>query len=140
MLLLEYDLAASTTLPIQCYTYNSLTDAFRNYQNGYGCCYTPYDTTGYITTGWFRITGSAGTKLYMSTIFTTNVCGQSYPGYFNGSLPTTVGGMTIGNVCFYTGSTCGYSTSPISVINCNGFYIYYLQPTSSTSYKYCTSN
>ncbi len=131
---------ASVSLPIQCYTYSTLNDAYRNYQNNNPCCNTPYDTSGYISAGWFRITGSAGTQLYTSPISTTSTCGASYPGYFNGTLPSTAGTLSTGNVCFYAGTPCGYSTSPISVINCNGYYVFYLIPTSSTSYKYCTTN
>ncbi|CAF1458998.1 unnamed protein product [Adineta steineri] len=130
----------SVSLPIQCYAYSTLSDYSRNYQNGYSCCYTPYDIISYMSAGWFRITSSAGTQLVTTAISTIGACGSSYPGYFNGTLPTTAGSMTTGNVCFYTGVSCGYSLSPISVINCNGYYVFYLIPTSSTSYRYCTTN
>jgi hypothetical protein len=33
----------SGTLPVQCYAYASLTDQYRNLQNGYSCCNGPYD-------------------------------------------------------------------------------------------------
>ncbi|CAF1444968.1 unnamed protein product [Adineta steineri] len=130
----------SVSLPIQCYSYSTLSDIYRNYIYSYSCCPSSYDTISYMSAGWFRITGSAGTQLLANPISTTSTCGSSYPGYFNGTLPTTAGSMTTGNVCFYTGVSCGYSLSPISVINCNGYYVFYLIPTSSTSYRYCTSN
>jgi hypothetical protein len=131
--------AASGTLPVQCYAYASLTDSYRNIQNGYSCCQLPYDTASYLPGGWYRVSGSAGTQLVASPVSTTGTCGASYPGYFNGTLPSTAGALTTGNACFYTGTPCGYSISPISVINCNGFYIYYLLPTTNLDYKYCTT-
>ena len=130
---------SSVSLPTQCYAYGSLTDVYRRYSNGYSCCYSPYDDSSTLPSGWYRISGSAGTELYSSVITTTSRCGASYPGYFNGTFPSTAGALSTGNVCFYTGSTCGYSLSPISVLNCSGFYIFYLRSTSSTSYKYCTN-
>ena len=132
--------ASSSSLPIQCYAYASTTDSYRNYQNGYGCCPGYYDTASYLPSGWYRISGSAGTQLYTNPITTTGVCGSSYGGYFNGTLPTTAGAITTGNVCFYTGAMCGYSLSPISAINCNGYYVFYLISTSSSSYRYCSTN
>jgi hypothetical protein len=134
--------SATTTssLPIPCYAYASLTDQYRNLQNAYSCCYSPYDYASTLSAGWYRVSGSAGTQLVTSPVLYTGTCGESYSGYFNGTLPSTPGALTTGNVCFYTGATCGYSISPISVINCNGFYVFYLIPTSSTSYKYCTTN
>ena len=132
--------AASGTLPVQCYAYASLTDAYRNLQNNYACCWGPYDYASSLPGGWYRVSGSAGTQLVTSPINYMNTCGSDYPGYFNGTLPSTAGALTTGNVCFYTGSACGYSISPISVINCNGYYIYYLSPTPNSNYKYCTTN
>jgi hypothetical protein len=38
------------------------------------------------------------------------------------------------------GFLCSSSYSiQISVTNCNGYYVFYLQPTTSTSIRYCTS-
>ncbi|UJR17409.1 hypothetical protein I4U23_004304 [Adineta vaga] len=130
--------AGSYTLPIQCYSYMTLNDVSRNVQNSYSCCYSPYDTS--LVAGWYRVSGSSGTQIATTPIYTTSTCGSSYPGYFNGSLPSTIGGLTTGNACFYTGAFCGYSVSPISAMNCSGYYIFYLVPTSSTSYRYCTTS
>ncbi|CAF0954555.1 unnamed protein product [Adineta ricciae] len=130
--------ASSATLPIQCYAYSTLNDITRNQQMGYSCCYSPYDSS--LIAGWYRVTGSSGSQIASSPIYTTSICGSSYPGYYNGSLPSKAGTLTTGNACFYTGSYCGYSVSPISVMNCSGYYIFYLVPTSSSSYRYCTTS
>ena len=130
----------SISLPVQCYAYGTLNDLYRNYANGYSCCQSPYDTSPTITSGWYRVSGSAGTQLYTTAVNSYFACGAFYPGYFNGTVPSTAGAYSTGNVCFYTGTACGYSLSPIVVFNCNGYYVYYLISTSSTSYKYCTAN
>jgi hypothetical protein len=132
--------SATTSLPVQCYTYASLTDLSRNIVNNYPCCYSPFDYAPTLTPGWYRVSGSAGTQLVVSAVSTLNTCGADYPGYFNGTLPSTPGALTTGNACFYTGISCGYSLSPISVINCNGYYIFYLLPTPNIDYRYCTTN
>ncbi|CAF0880568.1 unnamed protein product [Didymodactylos carnosus] len=128
--------SSSASLSTQCYAYSSLTDQYRVLANGYTCNTGSYDTS--LTAGWYRISGLAGTQLIMTSPSSTCTCGISYPGWFNGSLPTSAGTLTTGNVCFFTGSTCGFSLSPISVINCNGYYVWYLLPTTSSSYRYCT--
>jgi hypothetical protein len=132
--------SAASSLPIQCYAYSTLNDAYRNILNAYSCCWSPFDYASTLSAGWYRVSGAAGTQLVTSPILYTGTCGESYPGYFNGTLPSTPGALTTGNVCFYTGTPCGYSLSPISVINCNGYYIFYLTPTSSQIYKYCTTS
>ncbi|CAF4548399.1 unnamed protein product, partial [Rotaria socialis] len=65
----------SVSLPIQCYTYSTLTEVYRNYQNGYACCWSPYDTSPSLTPGWYRFTGSAGSSILTTPVLTTNTCG-----------------------------------------------------------------
>ncbi|CAF4908100.1 unnamed protein product [Rotaria socialis] len=130
---------ASVSLPIQCYTYSTLTEVYRNYQNGYACCWSPYDTSPSLTPGWYRFTGSAGSSILTTPVLTTNACGTSYPGYFNGTLPSTVGASVTGTVCFYTGTSCGYSLAPITAVNCSGYYVFYLLPVVNSNYRYCST-
>ncbi|CAF1619458.1 unnamed protein product [Rotaria magnacalcarata] len=129
----------SVSLPIQCYTYSTLSESYRNYQNGYACCYAPYDTSPSLTPGWYRFTGSAGSSILTTPVLTTSTCGISYPGYFNGTLPSTVGASVTGTACFYTGTPCGYSLAPITAVNCNGYYIFYLLPVVNSNYRYCST-
>ncbi|CAF1129691.1 unnamed protein product, partial [Didymodactylos carnosus] len=90
--------ATSTT--VQCYAYSSLTDPYRVMANGYTCNTGSYDSS--LTAGWYRISGSAGSQLITTMPSSTCSCGISFPGWFNGSLPTSAGTLTTGNVCFYT--------------------------------------
>ncbi len=130
--------SVSVSLPYQCSTYSQINDATRlvTYSS---CCYTDCSLSG-----WYRIMGSSGTRLVSSPV-SINSCGSSYPAWFNGSLPTTVGATTSGNECVnYAGNIChpSYSVTPVLSTNCSGFYVYYLLPLSCSCCgiypRYCT--
>ena len=55
-------------------------------------------------------------------------CGTHAPGWVNGPNPATPGQNINGTVCFnWSGNSCMWS-QPVQITNCNGFYVYYLQP------------
>ena len=122
-------------LPSQCISYTTNTDSTRNVAYT-GCC-----NCESLSGGWYRFLGAAGTRL--STFpSNTGTCSASYPGWFNGSLPTTVGASTNGNMCFSnSGNICYTLTSAnnIMVTNCGDYYVFFLTTLSSCSYRYCTT-
>jgi hypothetical protein len=128
--------ASSSSLPSQCTSYITNSDFTRNV--GYtGCCYCD---TG-LTAGWYRFSGAAGTQLITSPV-NVNLCGYDYPGWFNGSLPTTVGGITTGMVCVnYIGYICyiPYSVASVLATNCGSYYVFYLTPMPACFSRYCTT-
>ena len=128
--------ATSSSLPSQCTSYTTNTDFTRNV--GYtGCCWCD----SVITAGWYRFSGAAGTQLITSPV-TIYSCGTDYPGWFNGSLPTTAGATTSGFVCInYIGYICyiPYSITSILATNCGSFYVFYLTPMTACSTRYCTT-
>ncbi|CAF3756217.1 unnamed protein product [Rotaria socialis] len=131
----------SVTLPMECYSYTTLTESYRNYLTFSGCCSTPYDSVSYIPSGWYRISGAAGTQLLTTPVSSIDICGAPYGGYFNGTLPTTAGASVTGTFCFYTGSPCSFSVAPITAINCNGYYVFYLISLSvGSKYRYCSTS
>jgi hypothetical protein len=87
---------------------------------------------------WIRFVGSGGTIMAPSSPG-KNHCGGYTTGWFNGTLPTTLGTMFNGSICFTTDAfecTVLYETS---VIYCNGsFYVYFLQPVRFCNARYCT--
>jgi hypothetical protein len=87
---------------------------------------------------WIRFVGSGGTIMAPSSPGRGH-CGGYSTGWFNGTLPTTLGTMVNGSVCFATdGFDClvNYKTS---VIYCTGsFYVYFLQPVLFCNSRYCT--
>ena len=85
---------------------------------------------------WVRYGGTA-TRLATSAPLVYR-CATSAPGWYTGTLPSTVGSVVTGVVCFsWTSSICDFH-STISVANCNGFYIYLVVSPSQCSLRYCT--
>jgi len=118
-------ISTSIRLPYQCSNYGSLTDFFRpaTYTSAYCAC----DSIG---PSWYRVSGAAGTRLATSPV-STGGCGTSYPAWYNGSLPTTIGTTTSGVACVNVNSNLcdlGYSNGIVLATNCNGFYVFYLPP------------
>ena len=131
---------SSSGLPTQCssYTINSDPTRLSTYT---GCTSCVYDTSTWLPTGWYRFTDGAGTQL-ATVPSSTGMCGASYPGYYNGTYPSTAGSTTTGIVCPNVGGNlcgAGYFTASISVTNCNGYYVFYLTSTASTAARYCTT-
>jgi hypothetical protein len=131
---------SSSSLPTQCTSYTVNGDPTRliTYTSCIGCS---SDTSPYIQAGWYRFVDAAGTKL-ATVPSSSGTCGTNYPGWYNGTFPSTSGSTTTGAVCvFYNNNLCSssYTVTSVSVTNCNGYYVFYLTPMSSTSTRYCTS-
>jgi len=126
-------------LPSECTSYTTNDDPTRNIAYTISCGNCHCDTS--LSPGWYRFLGSAGTRL---STFPSNMysCGVYYPGWFNGSLPTTVGASTSGNMCFSYGGNICYtqpSANTIMVTNCGDYYVFFLTTLSSCGYRYCTT-
>ena len=93
-------------------------------------------------TGWYRITGEAGTKLVDSPVDHYH-CGTYVTGWLSGGHPTFGQGEVERTVYFKYGNndTFGIS-SGVKVVNCNTHYVYYLVDTKTfnvhSCYGYCT--
>ena len=123
-------------LPSQCFSYATDTDSTRLYTHSSACCGDDY----HIAAGWYRFTGNGGTRLLTARPSTTSICGASYPGWWNGTLPMRNGETSVGNICFFDGSSCSNSLSPIIATKCGSYYVFYLVPAPCcSSYRYCTT-
>ncbi|CAF1559683.1 unnamed protein product, partial [Rotaria sordida] len=127
-------------LPPQCTSYNTINDATRLATYTASTCCTC--DSGY--NGWYRMTGSSGSQLVTSPV-TIGSCGSNYPSWWNGTHPSTVGATASGTQCVnYSGYLCysSYSLTSILATNCNGYYVYYLQPLTCVCCgiypRYCT--
>ncbi|CAF1401120.1 unnamed protein product [Didymodactylos carnosus] len=129
---------AAVVLPTQCYAYTSDTSTSRAVTYVCGGCYCDSSLTN--GANWYRFLSTAGIMLVTTQLSTTSICGTSYPAWFNGSFPSTVGSTTTGNICIYNGSPCGVSYSPISVTNCSGYYVFYLVTLPYSCSRYCVTN
>jgi hypothetical protein len=125
---------ATIYLPNQCYNYTLDTDATR--LTSYSVGTTGCDVTLYATPIWVRYGGTA-TRLATSAP-AIDRCATSATGWYTGTLPSTVGSVVTGVVCYsWTSTTCDFH-STISVTNCNGFYIYLVVSPSQCALRYCT--
>ncbi|CAF2855741.1 unnamed protein product, partial [Rotaria sp. Silwood2] len=123
-----------------CSSYTTINDPSRNVAQTslYSFCDNgvPFNTSN--GGSWIRFIGTGGTTIPVTSP-TKNHCGAYIGGWFNGTLPTTVGTVFDGTVCFTINVfSCVYATS-ISVINCGGFYVYFLPPTPVCHARYCTT-
>lgn len=124
-----------TALPEQCFSYTTDSDSSRLYTYTSSCCGADHN----LAAGWYRFTGGGNARLIITPLRATSRCGSSYPGWWNGTLPTMMGATTVGNVCFYDGNLCSNPISPIMATRCDGYYVFYLIPVSCCSlYRYCT--
>ncbi|CAF2702749.1 unnamed protein product [Rotaria sp. Silwood2] len=127
----------TVSLPSFCSSYTNISDATRNVGYSSSCC--PCDSG--LVAGWYRFVSPAGTQLATAPVG-TGYCGTTYGAWFNGTLPTTVGGVSAGFACvYYSGSICysSYSVEAIIATNCNGFYVYYLKPMITCNFRYCAT-
>ncbi|CAH3116237.1 unnamed protein product, partial [Porites lobata] len=92
-----------------------------------------------IVTQWYRFTGSAGTSMPESCPAEFQ-CTTHAPGWLNGIHPTVAEGEVTRTVCYHYSGSCCYWSSTIKVLNCGGFYVYELKPTTGCSRRYCGTN
>ncbi|CAM4984459.1 unnamed protein product [Rotaria socialis] len=115
--------ATTVSLPSQCSNYTLDTDATR--------------LLTYTIVTWVRFTGGGATQLATTTPQTYR-CATSATGWLVSALPSTVGSVVSGLVCFNWSSSICYWSTTISVANCNTFYIFLLVSPSQCSLRYCT--
>jgi len=87
---------------------------------------------------WYRFVEPAGIKM-PTEVVDINHCGSRASGFLNGPYPTSVGETVTRQVCFHGPgfpSYCHFSKT-VEVKNCGGFYLFYLENSSSCDYRYC---
>jgi hypothetical protein len=129
-----------TSVNPQCLqAYNTFTAAERNVANVNGTVYCDLTGNGspeWVGPGWYRFTSAAGTTMpeYVPAEYS---CGTHAPGWLNGAHPAPQDGVVARTVCFnWGGNSCAW-TSAVQIVNCSGFYLYYLPDTSACNLRYC---
>ncbi len=69
--------------------------------------------------------GSGGTMIANYDVGGT-MCNTDGTGYYAGSYPSTVGGNVTGTLYYTFQTYVNYWQNPITVTNCNGYYVYYI--------------
>ncbi|CAF3692424.1 unnamed protein product [Rotaria sp. Silwood1] len=123
-----------------CSSYTTIDDPSRNIAQSslYALCDrgSPFNTSN--GGSWIRFIGTGGTILPL-TAPAQGRCGAYMVGWFNGTLPTTVNTAVNGTACFSMNSVpCPFSVF-ILVMNCSGFYVYFLPPAPACNGRYCTT-
>ena len=121
-----------------CLQYTWLNESNRRYDY-YGSSNQKCDSN---LAGWYRFGGNAGTQMYTSCRSSRYYCNTYYPGYLNGGHPNLGDGIVSRTVCFYYysyRSCCGYYSTSIKVINCDGYYVYKLNGTPLCNARYCST-
>ncbi|MCC6528501.1 MAG: hypothetical protein IT373_37995 [Polyangiaceae bacterium] len=86
--------------------------------------------------GWYRFTGAAGTQMPEGPP-PEFACSTDAPGWLSGGHPTVAEGQAARTVCFnWSGNACLWS-SPVTVLNCASFYLYYLPDAPVCNLRYC---
>ncbi|CAF3152100.1 unnamed protein product [Rotaria socialis] len=123
-----------------CSSYTTINDPSRNiYQSSlFGNC--DVGPLFNISNGgsWIRFVGTGGTIIPMTPPHATR-CGGYLAGWFNGTLPTTMGTVVNATVCFDVNISVCTFTVEVSVISCGGFYVYFLPPAPICNGRYCTT-
>ena len=87
--------------------------------------------------GWYRITGEAGTKLVDSKVGEKH-CGTGASGWMDGGHPTVAEGEVERTVYFRWSSQLHNWTASVKVLNCKTHYVYHLVDTPNCDLGYCT--
>ncbi len=122
-----------------CTSYTTINDPTRN-AAGTGI-YSTCDNGPLFNTSnggsWIRFEGTGGTTIPLTSPGMYH-CGGFLSGWYNDTLPTTVGTVVDGFVCFeINGHSCPFFMD-VSVVNCSGFYVYFLPPIIVCNARYCT--
>lgn len=126
---------APSFLPNECTNYLNISDSTRRAYNenvGSSC-----DVSLFPNTTWVRFIANSGSILVNCPIPIRH-CGTTTPGWYSGIYPSSAGVTTSGNVCFnWNTNTCMW-TIPISVTNCNGFFVFLLSSPPICDARFCT--
>ncbi|CAF0790865.1 unnamed protein product [Adineta steineri] len=122
-----------------CSSYTTIDDPTRNVANSgmFGTCDEGPIFNSSNSGAWIRFVGSSGTIIALSPPG-SNHCGDYGAIWLNSTLPTTVGTMINGTLCYdVDGGTC-YAIDTTQILYCTGsFYIYFLSPVIFCNARYC---
>ena len=132
----------SRSIPSECNNYWILSDATRSVQSIVNNENVYCDNS--LSTGWYRFMGEAGTQLPEQPV--GNSVGEPYSchthavSWLTTPHPRFGEGSVSRAVCFsWNGYNCLSSPVSISVINCDGYFVYYLPTAPFCHSRYCAN-
>ncbi|CAF3692411.1 unnamed protein product [Rotaria sp. Silwood1] len=125
---------------LPCSSYTTIDDPSRNVAQSslFGSCDNGSPFNASNGGSWIRFIGTGGTIIPLAAPAQGH-CGAYVGGWFNGTLPTTVSSVGNGTACFSMNTVPCFLASSVSIINCGGFYVYFLPPVSVCNTRYCTT-
>ena len=115
----------------ECRDYNVLSQPNRHQSFGRG---TNSDSN--LITGWYRFQSSSYSRMVDNCI-QVHRCTTDITGWLKGGHPTFKDGIVDREACFHGWQNCCYRIVQIRVRECQGFYVYELNPSPEVRYRYC---
>ena len=122
------------SLPSECTSYAEITDSSRRaFSAGGSSC----DSS--IVKKWYRFKLPGANITMLESCIPKNRCGTEAVGWLRTKHPSVADGIVNGDVCFHWGINCCTWRNSIRIRNCDGYFVYELQPTSKCHLRYCTT-
>ena len=115
----------------ECRDYNVLSQPNRHQSFGRG---TNSDSN--LVPGWYRFQSSSYSRMVDNCI-QVHRCTTDITGWLKGGHPTFKDGIVDREACFHGWENCCYRIVQIRVRECQGFYVYELNPSPEGRYRYC---
>jgi len=126
--------------PAQCHKYNELNSSTRKLTSSTTSSYCDKSSHSrdWKGTGWYRVTGGAGTQL-ADTQVASRHCGTQATGYLTGGHPSVEEGEVTRTVNFNWDGKPASWTKTVRVTNCGSYYVYHLVDVGGVcDLGYCT--
>ena len=89
-----------------------------------------------LVSGWYRFQSGSYAKM-LDQCVSLRKCLTVVTGFLNGLLPLIEDGIVDREACFHGHSNCCHRKVKIHVRRCDGFYVYYLNPSPAGLFRYC---
>ena len=117
--------------PVGCTNYTVLSEPDRHTSNGRGG-----SSDASLVPGWYRFQSGSYTKM-LDHCVSHHRCHTDMTGWLNGTHPSLEDGVVNRQACFHGYHDCCYRRVQIQVRSCEGFYVYYLNPSPAGKFRYC---
>ncbi|XP_027038417.1 uromodulin-like [Pocillopora damicornis] len=117
--------------PVGCTNYTVRSEPDRHTSNGRG-----ESSDDSLVPGWYRFQSGSYTKM-LDHCVSDHRCHTDITGWLNGTHPSLEDGVVNRQACFHGYYNCCYGRVQIQVRSCEGFYVYYLNPSPAGKFRYC---
>ena len=119
------------TVLVGCTNYTVLSEPDRHTSYGRGG-----NSDASLVPGWYRFQSGSYTKM-LDYCVSHHRCHTDITGWLNGTHPSLEDGVVNRQACFHGFYDCCYRRVQVQVRSCEGFYVYYLNPSPAGSFRYC---